>query len=98
MLNWFINLNYIFEALIATFFTFLVTLLGSSIVFFFKKINKNIMDAMLGFAAGVMTSASYFSLLAPAIEVSKELNLIPWLITFLGFFSGGILLFITDKI
>ena len=98
MFNWFINLNYIYQALIATIFTYLVTLLGSSIVFFFKKINKNIMDAMLGFAAGVMTSASYFSLLAPAIDTSLELNLNPWLITFLGFFSGGILLFIADKI
>ena len=98
MLNWFSNLNYIIEALIATSFTFLITILGSSIVFFFKKINKNIMDAMLGFAAGVMTSASYFSLLAPAIDVSKEINLTPWLVTFLGFFSGGLLLFISDKI
>ena len=97
MFNWFINLNYIYQALIATIFTYLVTLLGASIVFFFKKINKNIMDAMLGFAAGVMTSASYFSLLAPAIDTSLELNLNPWLITFIGFFSGGILLFIADK-
>ena len=98
MFNWFINLNYIYQALMATIFTYLITLLGSSIVFFFKRINKNIMDAMLGFAAGVMTSASYFSLLAPAIDTSIELNLNPWLITFLGFFSGGILLFIADKI
>ena len=98
MFNWFINLNYIYQALIATLFTFLVTVLGSAIVFFFKNINKNIMDAMLGFAAGVMTAASYFSLLAPAISVSEELNLIPWLISFLGFFSGGLLLFLSDKI
>ena len=98
MFNWFTELNYVYQALIATIFTFLVTILGSSIVFFFKKINKNIMDGMLGFAAGVMTSASYFSLLAPAIESSKELHLIPWLVTFIGFFSGGLLLFIADKI
>ena len=98
MFNWFMNLNYVWEALIATIFTYFLTVLGASIVFFFKKINKNVMDAMLGFAAGVMTSASYFSLLAPAIESSNELGLIPWLITFLGFFAGGILLFIADKI
>ena len=98
MFNWFINLNYVLEALIATLFTFFITVLGSAIVFFFKKINKNIMDAMLGFAAGVMTAASYFSLLSPAIDASKELNLTPWLIAFLGFFSGGLLLFIADKI
>ena len=97
MYNWFINLDYVLKALIATLFTYFITLLGASIVFFFKKINKNIMDAMLGFAAGVMTSASYFSLLAPAIETSSSLNLNPWLITTIGFLSGGLLLFIADK-
>ena len=98
MINWFINLNCVLEALIATLFTYLVTALGASIVFFFKKINKSIMDAMLGFAAGVMTSASFFSLLAPAIESCKELKLSTWLITSIGFFSGGLLLFIADKV
>jgi len=98
MFDWFINLNYIYQALIATLFTYIMTALGASIVFFFRKISKNIMDAMLGFAAGVMTAASYFSLLSPAIEASIELNLTPWLITFIGFFSGGIILFIADKI
>ena len=98
MFDWFINLDYVLEALIATIFTYFITLLGAGIVFFFKKINKNVMDAMLGFAAGVMTSASYFSLLAPAIETSSSLNLNPWLITTLGFLSGGLLLFIADKI
>ena len=98
MFNWFINLNYIYQALIATTFTYLITILGAAIVFFFKKISKNIMDAMLGFAAGVMIAASYFSLLSPAIEASYDLKLTPWLVIFIGFFSGGILLFITDKI
>lgn len=98
MFNWFSNLNYIYQALIATLFTYGITLLGASIVFFFKKISKNVMDAMLGFAAGVMTAASYFSLLAPAIDHAISLNLNPWLLTFLGFFSGGLLLFIADKI
>ena len=97
MLNHFINLNYVYQALIATLFTFFITVLGSAIVFFFKKVSKNIMDAMLGFAAGVMASASYFSLLAPAIDASEELNFKPWLITFLGFFAGGLLLFVADK-
>lgn len=98
MYNWFINLNYIYQALIATIFTYLITALGAAIVFFFKKINKNIMDAMLGFAAGVMTSASFFSLLAPAIDTSTELNLNPWLTISIGFLSGGFLLFLADKI
>lgn len=96
MYNWFININCIYQALIATIFTYLITALGASIVFFFKRINKNIMDAMLGFAAGVMTSASYFSLLGPAIESSEVLGLTPWLTTFIGFFMGGMLLYIAD--
>ena len=98
MINWFINLNYIYQALIATTFTYLITMLGASIVFFFKKISKNVMDAMLGFAAGVMIAASYFSLLSPAIDTSTELNLNPWLTTFIGFFAGGMLLFLADKV
>ena len=98
MLNWFINLNYIYQALIATLFTYLMTAIGASIVFFFKNISKNIMDAMLGFAAGVMTAASFFSLLSPAIEHSISLNLTPWLIISIGFLSGGLLLFVSDKI
>lgn len=98
MFNWFINLNYIYQALIATMFTYLLTALGASIVFFFKKVNKTIMDAMLGFAAGVMIAASFFSLLSPAIETCESLNQIPWLTISIGFIAGGLLLFISDKI
>lgn len=98
MFNWFINLNFIFQALLATFFTYFLTALGASIVFFFKNISKNIMDAMLGFAAGVMTAASFFSLLSPAIEHCEELNLTSWIIISIGFISGGLLLFLSDKI
>jgi len=98
MFNWFINLNCVYQALLATLFTYLMTALGASIVFFFKNISKNIMDGMLGFAAGVMTAASFFSLLSPAIEHAESLNLNPWIIISIGFFSGGLLLFISDKI
>lgn len=97
MYNWFINLDCVYQALIATLFTFFVTSLGSAIVFFFKEVNKNIMDAMLGASAGVMIAASFFSLLGPAIDTSYELKIIPWLVTFLGFFCGGLLLFFCDK-
>ena len=98
MFDWFINLNYVYQALLGTLFTYFLTALGAGIVFFFKNISKNVMDAMLGFAAGVMTAASFFSLLSPAIEHCEVLNLNPWLITFIGFFSGGLLLFLSDKI
>ena len=90
--------NYTLLALYATLFTWILTILGSSMVFFFKKINKNIMDASLGIAAGIMMSASFWSLLNPAIEKAKFLNQIPWLIVTLGFIFGGIFIFIADKI
>ncbi len=98
MIDFINNSNPIIAALIATMFTYAVTVLGAALVFFFKKVNKNIMDAMLGFAAGVMIAASFFSLLAPSINMAESLNMIPWLIASIGFFSGGVLLFIGDKI
>ena len=98
MFNWFLNLSYVYQALLATIFTYLMTALGAGIVFLFKNISKNIMDAMLGFAAGVMTAASFFSLLSPAIEHCESLNLTPWLMISIGFLSGGLLLFLSDKI
>lgn len=86
------------QALLATLFTWAVTALGAGFVFFFKKINKTVMDAMLGFAGGVMIAASFWSLLSPSIEMAESLNMIPWLVAFLGFFGGGVLLFIGDNI
>lgn len=97
-MNWFINLNVTAQALIATLFTFIITSLGASVVFFFKKVNKTLLDAMLGFAAGVMIAASFFSLLNPAIEMAKSLDLIIWFTCAIGFILGGLFLFISDKI
>ena len=98
MIDKILSLNPIIQALIATLFTYSVTALGAALVYFFKNINKNLMDGMLGFAGGVMVSASFFSLLSPAITMSENLNLIPWIITTIGFISGGLLLFIGDKV
>ena len=98
MIDYFINLDDTIQALIATIFTWSVTMFGAALVFFFKKIKKGIMDAMLGFAAGVMIAASFWSLLNPAIIMAENLHMIAWLIVFIGFFSGGVLLYIGDKI
>lgn len=98
MFDYLANLNYVTQALIATIFTWSVTALGAALVFFFKKVNKSVMDAMLGFAAGVMIAASFWSLLSPSIEMADSLNMNSWLVAFLGFFSGGLLLFVGDKI
>lgn len=98
MLKFLENINPTILALVATLFTYSVTALGSALVFLFKNVKKNVMDAMLGFAAGVMIAASFFSLLEPAMEMAESLNMISWIVAFLGFFSGGLLLFIGDKV
>lgn len=98
MIEYLKSLSPVLLAFLATMFTYGVTILGASLVFFFKKINKNVMDAMLGFAAGVMISASYFSLLSPARDMAESLNMNITLILSIGFISGGLLLFIGDKI
>ena len=95
--NYIYNLNPIFQAFLAGIFTWFITALGSSIVFGFKTINKTIMDGLLGFSAGVMISASFWSLLSPAIEFAESLNMISWLVVCVGFFTGGLLLFLGDK-
>lgn len=73
-------------------------MLGASIVFFFREVKKGIMDALLGFSAGVMIAASFWSLLSPAIDMANSMKMISWLVVFLGFFSGGLLLFLGDKL
>ncbi len=98
MFDWFINLSYPLQALIATLFTWAITALGAAVVFLFKKVNKSILDAMLGFAAGVMIAATFWSLLSPAIEMAETLKMIPWLVVSLSFLAGGILLYIGDKV
>jgi len=96
-LNWFIELNPILQALLATLFTWFVTALGASMVFFFKTINRSVLNAMLGFAAGVMIAASFWSLLAPAIEMAEENGLPGWLPAVVGFLSGGGFLWLVDR-
>ena len=98
MFSFFIKLNPVWQALIAGMGTFLVTSIGAAVVFFFKKVNKNFLDGMLGFSAGVMIAASFFSLLNPALKLAEYINNMPWIIVTLGFFTGGIFLFFGDKI
>jgi ZIP family zinc transporter len=93
MADWFTGLNPIIQALLATLFTWGVTALGAALVFFFKTINRKVLDAMLGFAAGVMIAASFWSLLAPAIEMSETLGGLPsWVPAVVGFLLGGVFL------
>lgn len=98
MINYFMGMNPIWQALLAGCFTFIITSLGAAVVFGFKSVNKNIMDAMLAISAGIMLSASFFSLLNPAIEIANDLKLEAWLVIFCGIMIGGILLYAGDKI
>ncbi len=96
--QWFVNQSPIIQALLATLFTWGVTALGAAMVFFFKTINQKVLNAMLGFAAGVMIAASFWSLLNPAIEMASRAGMIPWLPAVVGFLVGGGFLWAVDQI
>jgi len=98
MWAWFIELNPTLQALLATCFTWFLTALGAATVFLFKEFNRRILNTMLGFAAGVMVAASYFSLLAPAIEMTEETPFPSWLPATTGFLAGGAFLWLIDKL
>lgn len=85
-------------ALLAGLFTWFLTAAGASPVFFTKTVNRKIMDGMLGLAAGVMIAASYWSLLAPAIEMAEGGPVPAWVPATTGFLAGGIFLWVIDKI
>ena len=92
MLDWFMSLNPVVQALIGTLFTWGLTAAGAALVYFFKTINRNVFNLMLGFASGVMIAASYWSLLAPAIAMAAESSLPGWVPAATGFLLGGIFL------
>lgn len=99
MYEWFTNQYPITQALIGTLFTWFLTALGAAMVFFFKTINRKLLDSMLGFAAGVMIAASFWSLLAPAIELAESTSQLPsWVPAVVGFLLGGVFLWIADRI
>ena len=94
LLELFRGLHPITMALIATLFTWLVTAAGAAPVFLTKRLNQKVMDGMLGMAAGVMIAASFWSLLAPAIELSAG----DWRPAAIGFLLGGFFLYGLDKV
>lgn len=98
MIAWLEQFTPVTQALIGTLFTWGVTALGAAMVFFFKTIKKNVLNGMLGFAAGIMIAASFWSLLAPAIEMAEEQGKRSWLIAAIGFLLGGVFLFVADKL
>jgi len=97
MIDFILQFHPVTQALIATLFTWGVTAAGASLVFFTRTINPKVLDSMLGFAAGVMIAASFWSLLAPGIEMAEQLGHISWLTAAVGFMGGGIFMRLTDK-
>lgn len=91
--------NIVVMALIATLGTWLVTALGAATVIFFKSANQKAMNLMLGFAAGVMIAASFWSLLQPAIDRAEEYLSAPaWIVATAGFLFGAAFMWASDKI
>lgn len=94
----FLALSPTLQALLATCFTWFLTALGAGAVFSFKTINRKLLDAMLGFAAGVMIAASFWSLLEPAIEISSTMPVPVWFPATVGFLLGGFSLWALDRL
>ncbi len=96
--EFFVSIGPVYSALLATVFTWVVTGLGASLVFFFKTMHRGVLDAMLGFTGGVMVAASFWSLLNPAIEMSERMypDMI-WMPAAVGFFLGAMFIFVLDR-
>lgn len=97
-MEWFSSLAFVTQAFIATLFTWSLTATGAATVLFFRNINNKLENALMGFASGVMISASFWSLLLPAAEMCESLGFSAPLTLICGFISGGALLFIGDFI
>lgn len=96
--EWFSQLSHEQQALLGTLFTWFMTALGAALVFSTKTVNQRFMDGMLGFAGGVMIAASFWSLLAPAIEMAELSGDPAWLPAAIGFLLGGGFLWLVDKV
>ncbi len=95
-MNWFLLLPPVCQGLLATLFTYGFTVLGASLVLFFRSVDQKMMDMMMGFAAGVMIAASFWSLLSPAIELAAEMGRNAWLTASLGFLAGWLFVMLSE--
>ncbi len=92
------TLSPLLQSLLATLLTWLITALGAALVLFTWRTHPLLMDALLAFGAGVMLASSYFSLLAPGVELAASLQQPAWLVAAAGFLSGGGALLLADHI
>ena len=96
--DWFVSLHPVWQALMAGMFTWGVTALGAAVVFFAKDVSRRMLDTALGFTAGVMIAASFWSLLAPSIALAEEMGITPWVPAVVGFLAGGAFLRMADLV
>ncbi len=98
IIEWFASRHPVLQAFLATLFTWSLTALGAAMVFFFRSVNRRLLNVMLGFASGVMIAASFWSLLAPAIEMAEASGTPGWIPAVMGFLLGGVTLRVIDRI
>ncbi len=98
MADWFVGLGPVAQAFVAGLFTWAITAVGAAGVFLKREMPLALLDAMLGFAAGVMLAASFWSLLAPAIDLAEAQGLPRWLPAFTGFLAGALFLWVADQL
>lgn len=97
IVDWFAQLHPVWQALLGTLFTWGLTAAGAAVVYLRRDLNRKTLDGMLGFAAGVMIAASFWSLLAPAIDMAEDMGYLPWVPAVLGFLGGAAFLRLIDR-
>lgn len=98
ILDFFESIDPVFGAFLATTFTWLLTAVGAAFVFFFRGMNRRVMDGMLGFTGGVMVAASIWSLLIPAMDMTDGEGMAKLMPAVIGFLMGAAFLFALDKV
>lgn len=86
------------QALLATLMTWLVTALGAALVLLIRRPRPTLMNALMAFGAGVMLASSYFSLLAPCVELAEAAGQRAWLVSGGGFLTGGLAMLLGDAL
>ncbi len=98
MIDGFAGLDPLLQALLAGTLAWAATAIGAAVVLLYRDFPRAVLDAMLGFAAGVMIAASFFSLLGPAVEMAEAAGTIPWVPATVGFLAGAVFLRIADAV
>lgn len=96
--EWFASQHPVFQAFLASLFTWAVTALGAAVVFLANDVSRKTLDTALGFTAGVMMAASFWSLLAPSISMAEDMGMVPWVPALVGFLAGGVFLRLADRL